>query len=167
MRETRWKKPLLGWKANIEAGAPEKTKIRSYNGPHAAWLTYQANVHFVRCGHDVFSAHPKNRQLRRKPWPCEQSSAAVHVEAGVGPDILSLSRWYGRISANQRRKQRVDGLSDSELGRLRSGTHTGRPSGSGSFLSKLEGLLGHRVRPLLAGRPRKGKRSQKRKKSHH
>ena len=48
-------------------------------------------------------------------------------------------------------------MSDSELERVRLSTHTGRPLGSDSFLSKLEKLLGDRVRPLPIGRPRKEK----------
>jgi putative transposase len=36
-------------------------------------------------------------------------------------------------------------------------THTGRPLGSDAFLSKLETLLGRRVRPLPVGRPRQAK----------
>ena len=71
------------------------------------------------------------------------------------------------ISAGQWRKELVDGLSDSELGRVRLSTHTGRPLGSDSFLSKLEKLLGRRVRPLPVGRPRKEKvkKANKRKKT--
>jgi hypothetical protein len=53
------------------------------------------------------------------------------------------------ISAEQWRKELAEGLSDSELGRLRLNTHTGRPLGSDSFLSKLEGLLGRRVLSLV------------------
>ena len=36
-------------------------------------------------------------------------------------------------------------------------TQTGRPLGSDGFVSKLETLLGRRVRPLPVGRPRKSK----------
>ena len=72
-------------------------------------------------------------------------------------DILNLSRWYDMISAGQWRKELAAGLSDSELGRVRLSTHTGRPLGSNSFLSKLEKFLGRRVRSLPVGRPRKEK----------
>jgi putative transposase len=65
------------------------------------------------------------------------------------------------ISAVQWRKELAEGLSDSELGRLRLNTHTGRPLGSDSFLSKLESFLGRRVRPLPVGRSKKCKKSQK------
>jgi putative transposase len=45
---------------------------------------------------------------------------------------------------------------------LRLNTHTGRPLGSDSFLSKLEKLLGRRVRPLPVGRPKKSKKVKNR-----
>lgn len=61
------------------------------------------------------------------------------------------------ISAGDWRKELEAGLSDSELERVRLSTHTGRPLGSDSFLSKLEKLIGRRVRPLPVGRPRKEK----------
>jgi len=52
-------------------------------------------------------------------------------------------------------RELAEGLSDAEMERLRVRTHTGRPLGSDSFLSKLETLLGRRLRPLPVGRPRK------------
>jgi hypothetical protein len=78
---------------------------------------------------------------------------------------MNLSCWYDMISAAQWRKQLAAGVSDSDLGRLRSSTHTGRPLGSDSFLSKLERLLGRRIRPMPVGRPRQNKKAKKRKKT--
>ena len=109
--------------------------------------------------------NPIRARLRRKPWRYEWSSAAAHVDARAQSDVLNLSCWYDMMSAAQWRKQLAAGVTDSDLGRLRSSTHTGRPLGSDSFLSKLEGLLGRRVRPLPVGRPRKDKRVKKRKKT--
>ena len=107
--------------------------------------------------------NPVRARLCRKAWRYAWSSAAAHVDAGARSDMLNLSRWYDRISAAQWRKELADGLSDSELRRLRSRTHTGRPLGSDSFLSKLERLLGRRVRALPVGRPTKSKGVKKRK----
>ena len=39
--------------------------------------------------------------------------------------------------------------------KLRIWTHRGRPLGSDSFISKLERLVGRRLRPLPVGRPKK------------
>ena len=59
---------------------------------------------------------------------------------------------YKEIS---RRLALAEGLTDREMDRLRVRTHTGRPLGSDRFLSKLETVLGRRVRRLPVGRPRK------------
>jgi len=64
------------------------------------------------------------------------------------------------ISAVQWRKELADVLLDSDLGRLRLNTYTRRPLGSDSFMSKLEKLLGRRVRPLPVGRPSKDKKTK-------
>jgi len=79
-------------------------------------------------------------------------------------DVLNLSRWYDMISAIQWRKELAEGLSDSEIRRLRLNTHTGGPLGSDSFLSKLESFLGRRVRPLPVGRPKKRKKEKRKRK---
>ena len=107
--------------------------------------------------------NPIRAKLCRKPWRYDWSSAAVHVDAKARSDVMNLSRWYDKISAAQWRRELADGLSDSELGRLRLNTHTGRPLGGDSFLSKLETLIGRRVRPLPVGRP--NKKRKKREKS--
>jgi putative transposase len=65
------------------------------------------------------------------------------------------------ITAGQWRKELEAGMSESELSRMRLSTHTGRPLGSDSFLSKLEKLLGRRVRSLPVGRPRKEGKERK------
>jgi putative transposase len=101
--------------------------------------------------------NPVRARLCRKPWRYEWSSAAGHVDERAESDMLNLSWWHDMISAGQWRKELEAGLSDSELSRVRLNTHTGRPFGSDSFLSKLEKLLGRRVRPLPVGRPRKEK----------
>jgi putative transposase len=108
--------------------------------------------------------NPIRARLCRKPWRYEWSSAAAHVDAKARSDTLDLSRLFDMTSAARWRQQLADGVSDSDLGRLRSSTHTGRPLGSDSFLSKLEKLLGHRIRPLPVGRPKKNKAVKKQKK---
>ncbi|MHC4495517.1 MAG: transposase [Planctomycetota bacterium] len=109
--------------------------------------------------------NPIRARLCRKPWRYEWSSAATHVDPKARSDVMNLSCWYDMISAAQWRKQLAAGVSDSDLGRLRSSTHTGRPLGSDSFLSKLERLLGRRIRPMPVGRPRQNKKAKKRKKT--
>ena len=108
--------------------------------------------------------NPVRLWLCRKPWRYGWSSTAAHVDARARSDVSNFSRWYDMISAVQWRKEITYGLSDSELGRLRLNTHTGRPLGSDSFLSKLERLLGRRVRPLPVGRPKKYKITKRKRK---
>jgi putative transposase len=99
--------------------------------------------------------NPVRARLCRKPWRYAWSSSSAHVDAGAKSDILNLIGWYDMISAAQWRHELSADLAESDVRRLRSGTHTGRPLGSDSFLSKLERLLGRRVRPLPVGRPKK------------
>ena len=126
--------------------------------------------------------NPVRARLCRKPWRYEWSSAAAHVDEKIEsnvlgkrgqvqpaarnpsaslrtgcaiPGFLNLRKWYGRISAEQWRTKLAEGLTDVQIDRLRLRTHTGRPLGSDSFLSKLETALGRRVRPLSRGRPKK------------
>ena len=55
----------------------------------------------------------------------------------------------------------MEDMDRTKLARLRGNTHTGRPLGSDSFISKLEKKIGCRLRPLPAGRPKKQKGQQK------
>lgn len=99
--------------------------------------------------------NPVRAKLCRKPWRYTWSSAAVHVDPQAESELLNLSRWSKRFSADEWRKELTDGLTDADAARIRLRTHTGRPLGNDSFLNKLEALLGRRVRPLPVGRPRK------------
>ena len=105
--------------------------------------------------------NPVRARLHRKPWRYAWSSAAAHVDAGATSDLLNLSEWYDRISAERWREELSMDMSETDISRLRSKTYTGRPLGSDSFLSKLERVLGRRVRPLPVGRPKKNKRAKK------
>jgi putative transposase len=99
--------------------------------------------------------NPVRAKLCRKPWRYEWSSAGAHMDAKARSELLNLPRWYDMISVEQWRKELNAGIDETELGRLRVNTHTGRLLGSDSFISKLEKLLGRRVRPLPVGRPTK------------
>jgi putative transposase len=104
--------------------------------------------------------NPVRAKICRKPWRYQFSSAAVHVDANAQSELLSLPRWYDMISPKQWRNQLDRKIDETDLARLRVNTHTGRPLGTDSFLSKLEKTLGRRVRPLPVGRPKK-KRTKK------
>ena len=105
--------------------------------------------------------NPVRAGLCRKPWRYEWSSAAVHTDKKAESELLDLRHWYEQISAEAWRKELANRLTDGELQRLRLRTHTGRPLGNDGFLSKLEILLGRRVRPLPVGRPKKAQNASK------
>ncbi|MFH1615605.1 MAG: transposase [Planctomycetota bacterium] len=99
--------------------------------------------------------NPVRAKLCRVPWRYEWSSAASHIDKKCRSELLNLSDWYEMITAKQWRNALLDGIDESQVMTLRRTTHTGRPLGSDSFLSKMEKLLGRRLRPLPVGRPRK------------
>jgi putative transposase len=101
--------------------------------------------------------NPVRAKLRRRAWKYEWSSAAAHTDEKARSDLLNLKWWYKQFSAQAWRKELGEGLMEEEVARIRLRTQTGRPLGSDSFLSKLETLLGRRVRPLPVGRPRKSR----------
>jgi putative transposase len=99
--------------------------------------------------------NPVRARLCRKPWRYAWSSAAAHVGERNESEVLDLAEWHRRMSAEQWRQELGGALPSTEMEALRLWTHTGRPLGSDAFLSKLETVLGRRVRPLPVGRPRK------------
>ncbi len=99
--------------------------------------------------------NPVRAKVCRRAWQYPWSSAALHTDEKAQSELLNLPRWYKQVSAEEWRKELAEGLTDGEVAQIRLRTHTGRPLGSDSFVSKLETLLGRRVRPLPVGRPRK------------
>ncbi len=99
--------------------------------------------------------NPVRAKLCRRAWQYPWSSAALHTDGKAQSELLDLPRWYRQIGADEWRKELAEGLTDREVARIRLRTHTGRPLGSDRFVSKLETLLGRRVRPLPVGRPKK------------
>ena len=57
------------------------------------------------------------------------------------------------ISEKEWQSELKRGIDKAQVDRIRLSTHTGRPLGTDGFLSKLEKMLGRRVRPLPVGRP--------------
>jgi len=101
--------------------------------------------------------NPVRAKICRVPWQYDWSSCAAHVDKKESADLLNISIWNKMISANQWRNELANGIDDKQMDRIRLSTHTGRPLGTDSFISKLEKLLGRRVRPLPIGRPRNEK----------
>jgi len=62
----------------------------------------------------------------------------------------------GRAWSAEAWREHLRAREDEEIvENLRLCTHRGRPLGSDAFLSKVEHLVGRRLRPLPVGRPRK------------
>jgi putative transposase len=99
--------------------------------------------------------NPVRARLCRRAWRYEWSSAAAHTDEKAQSELLNLRWWFEQFSAKGWQKELAEGLTDAEAAQIRLRTQTGRPLGSDGFVSKLETLLGRRVRPLPVGRPRK------------
>jgi len=101
--------------------------------------------------------NPVRAKMCRKAWRYEWSSAAAHVDAGNGDgrELLNLAKWYDEMGGDKWRGLLEEGVDEEGLARLRLNTRTGRPLGSDGFLSKIESVIGRRVRALPHGRPRK------------
>ena len=99
--------------------------------------------------------NPVHAKLCRRAWRYAWSSAAAHTDEKARSELLNLPWWYKQFTAQAWREELAEGVSEEEAARIRLRTHTGRPLGSDRFVSKLETLLGRRVRPLPVGRPRK------------
>lgn len=99
--------------------------------------------------------NPVRAKVCRLPWRYEWSSSEAHVDDAARGELLNLTSWYKMISAKEWRSELASGIDEAQMARIRLSTHTGRPLGTDSFVSKLEKMLGRRVRPLPIGRPRK------------
>ena len=88
---------------------------------------------------------------RLDDWP--YSSYHAHMKGK--DDLVNVDALSGNVS--NWRKFLQEGLSDRNLKELRSHSRTGRPLGSKSFISRIEKLLGRRVRPGTTGRRKEEK----------
>jgi len=99
--------------------------------------------------------NPVRAKMVRVPWRYRWSSAAAHCGGDAPSDLLDLSAWFKRWRVDPW-KQELHRPEDAALvGQMRRCLHTGRPLASDRFISKLEALVGKRLRPLPVGRPRK------------
>jgi putative transposase len=90
-----------------------------------------------------------------RAWDYPWSSARAHCGETDQTGLLDLAERLERIPAGDWRATLSSAVPDDELLPLRRSTRTGRPLGGDSFLSKVEVLIGRRVRPLPVGRPPK------------
>ena len=83
------------------------------------------------------------------------SSAAAHCGEPDRSGLLDISTWRRRLPPDGDWRDALAAATDArQLRALRLSTARGRPLGSDSFISKLEHLIGRRLRPLPIGRPK-------------
>lgn len=157
----------------IAIPAKEESLAKAVGRTHFIYTQYINRFHkrsghlwqgrFYSCGldeHHFFSAmryiehNPLRAGICRKPWNYEWSSAVVHIDEDSKSELLDLHRWYDMMQARQWKQLLMQKLPDKEIKVIRNGTLIGRPLGSDSFISKLEKLVGRRLRPLPVGRPK-------------
>ncbi|NIA15917.1 MAG: hypothetical protein GWP08_17785 [Nitrospiraceae bacterium] len=102
----------------------------------------------------------------KKAWDYRWSSAAVHSGVENADAVVDLAAWRERMpgkewQATLRAAARAKGALDA----VRRGTRSGRPLGSDRFVSKIEHLLGRRVRALPVGRQKGWRKSTPKKAS--
>jgi putative transposase len=100
--------------------------------------------------------NPVRARMVRCPWRYRWSSAASHC--GLAKDrseLLDPDAWSESLAGEDWKATLTEMLDEQVLSTVRLNTHRGRPLGTDSFLSKIEALVGRRLRPLPVGRPRK------------
>jgi len=105
--------------------------------------------------------NPVRAGLVRRAWDYRWSSARAHCGGRDETGLLDMARWARlRPRAGEWRETLRRRQADDEAAMIRVRTSTGRPLGGDSFMSKLEKLLGRRLRPMPPGRP-KGAKNKK------
>ena len=161
----------------------EESLARALGRPHFRYTQYINRFHkrsghlwqnrFYSCALDkehfwtalaYVEQNPVRGRLVRRPWRYRWSSAAAHCGlAKDSSELLNLSAWKKLAVGNDWKTTLVETLGEEVTSAVRLNTHRGRPLGKDRFLSKIESLVGHRLRPLPVGRPRKKSMSRRQK----
>ncbi len=105
--------------------------------------------------------NPVRAGLAGHAWDYAWSSARAHCGEASENALLPLNDWRDRMPGETWREILESFQDDGDdAARIYRNTNTGGPLGSDRFLSRLEVVLGRRVRPLPIGRP-KGWRKKK------
>ena len=99
--------------------------------------------------------NPVRARMVRVAWRYPWSSAAAHAGGADASGLLDLAGWRKLWKPGKWKEVLQQPEQEAEVERLLLCTHRGRPLATDSFLSKLEGKLGRRLRPLPVGRPKK------------
>ena len=98
--------------------------------------------------------NPVRAKLAARAWLYPWSSAAAHCGQRDQSGLLPLD-FPNRFDPTQWKTGLTQPQDDQIVSQLRLATSRGRPLGTDTFISKLEKLLGRRLRALPNGRPRK------------
>jgi putative transposase len=98
--------------------------------------------------------NPVRAKIARVPWSYAWSSASAHVGGDDPSGLLDLETWRKEWSPADWREMLKEGLDEVSVSVIRRHTLRGRPLGSDSFVSRMEKLLGRRLRALPVGRPK-------------
>jgi putative transposase len=105
--------------------------------------------------------NPVRAGMVRRAWKYRFSSAGFHIGQEDEFGLMDRTRWQKQSSGLNWKEillQRQDRL---DINKVRIYCRTGRPLGSDRFISKLEVMIGHRLRALPVGRPYKRKENKK------
>ncbi|MCP4639313.1 MAG: transposase [bacterium] len=162
----------------------EESLSRTLGRTHLMYAQYVHRLHgrlghfwqsrFYSCPLDDAHAHnaaayvelnPVRAGMTARAWDYAWSSAAAHCGEGGDPSgALELGAWFDAMPATKWKKTlKAVAKSKGAVEGLRLHTRTGRPLGDDTFLSKVEALVGRRVRAVPRGRPKGSKDTKKRK----
>ncbi|MFB3892038.1 MAG: transposase [Phycisphaerae bacterium] len=120
---------------------------RFYSCPLDDWALWAAMCYVER--------NPVRAGMVKRAWQYRWSSASAHCSTGPAATFLDDSAWRSLLQERDWKESLVQPQDNAITHRIRRSTFTGRPLGSDSFVSKLETLLGRRLRRQPMGRPRK------------
>ncbi len=105
--------------------------------------------------------NPVRARMVRLAWRYPWSSAGIHIAGQDASGLLSFSEWPGYYKGERWRKQLREAEDEETTGTIRNSTFKGHALGSDRFISKIETLLGRRLRAAPMGRPRKKTKDKK------
>ncbi|MCH8880425.1 MAG: transposase [Planctomycetes bacterium] len=103
--------------------------------------------------------NPVRARMVRKAWRYPWSSAAAHVSGEDISGLLDLSEWPRQKDRDDWAAQLTEPQDDRTISAIRLAMRTGRPLGSNRFISKIETVIGRRLRAAPVGRPRNPKQN--------
>jgi len=99
--------------------------------------------------------NPVRAKMARYPWTYRWSSAGFHIGREDEFYLMDKKRWQLQSSRLNWQNILRRKLGKFDIDKLRIHCRTGRPLGTDKFISKLETVIGRRLRALPVGRPKK------------